>query len=288
MSTKKSELSEMTTRAKCCTGDEEEGGMAPATAVAAASARGDCARGGRHAEEGAESASSAWVELYAQPVAAELVGSFFFIFIGCLSVLTNPSDAGAVQPALAHGLALGLCIAVLGKLSGGHFNPAVTAGVAVVGGVNLRLVIPYWVSQLVGGMLGALLARGVVGEEAFAASSGAAFVPPESMALGRAVLAETFLSALLVLAVVMGAVNERSASPLAPFCIGFVVTVDILAGGSISGACMNPARAFGPAVVKNLWESHWVYWLGPFLGGLLIGALVRLLLGDRRRRILFK
>lgn len=101
-----------------------------------------------------------------------------------------------------------------------------------------------------------------------------------------AVVAELVLTTLLVLAVCMGAINEKTQGPLAPFSIGLSVTVDILAGGAVSGACMNPARAFGPAVVAGRWAFHWIYWLGPLLASLLVGALVRFFIGDGKTRLI--
>ncbi|EPQ05113.1 Leucine carboxyl methyltransferase 1 [Myotis brandtii] len=160
--------------------------------------------------------------------------------------------------------------------SGGHFNPAVSLAAMLVGGLNLTMLLPYWVSQLCGGLLGASLAKAVSPGDRFWNASGAAFVTvQEPGQVAGAVLAEVVLTTLLALAVCMGAINEKTQGPLAPFSIGFSVTVDILAGGAVSGACMNPARAFGPAVVANHWAFHWIYWLGPLLGSLLVGALVR-------------
>ncbi|KAF7705253.1 hypothetical protein HF521_020539 [Silurus meridionalis] len=86
----------------------------------------------------------------------------------------------------------------------------------------------------------------------------------------------------------MGAVNGRTRCQFAPFLIGLTVTANILAGGMVSGACMNPARAFGPAVVANHWAYHWVYWIGPMTGALLTVCIVRLLMGDKKTRIIFK
>ncbi|XP_039346148.1 aquaporin-8 isoform X2 [Mauremys reevesii] len=100
-----------------------------------------------------------WYELYAQPCVAELLGSALFIFIGCASVIENVDGTGRLQPALAHGLALGLIIAILGNISGGHFNPAVSLAAWLIGGLNIMLLIPYWLSQLCGGLIGAGLAK---------------------------------------------------------------------------------------------------------------------------------
>ncbi|KAL1788626.1 aquaporin-8 [Sigmodon hispidus] len=228
-------------------------------------------------------------ERYVQPCFVELLGSALFIFIGCLSVIENSPNTGLLQPALAHGLALGLIIATLGNISGGHFNPAVSLAATLVGGLNTMLLLPYWVSQVVGGLIGAALAKAVSVEERFWNASGAAFATVQdqeqvAVALGT----EIILTMLLALAVCMGAINEKTKGPLAPFSIGFSVVVDILAGGGISGACMNPARAFGPAVMASYWDFHWIYWLGPLLAGLLVGLLIRLFIGDEKTRLILK
>uniref|UniRef100_A0A8B9P718 Aquaporin-8 n=1 Tax=Apteryx owenii TaxID=8824 RepID=A0A8B9P718_APTOW len=228
-----------------------------------------------------------WYERYVQPCVAELLGSALFIFIGCASVIENVEGTGRLQPALAHGLALGLSIAVLGNISGGHFNPAVSLGAWLVGALHITMLLPYWVSQLCGGVIGAALAKAATAGERYANASGGAVGSIAADGQVPAALAgEIVMTAFLVLAVCMGALNEKTRTPLAPFCIGFTVTADILAGGAVSGACMNPARAFGPALVANYWDYHWVYWVGPVIGGLIVGALVRLLLGDRKTRLL--
>ncbi|CAH2307487.1 rho GTPase-activating 17 isoform X1 [Pelobates cultripes] len=224
-----------------------------------------------------------WYEKYVQPCVAELVGTALFVFAGCVSVIENGDTTGRLQPALAHGLALGLTIAILGGISGGHFNPAVSLGAWIIGGLNLILVIPYWISQLCGGMIGAALAKAITLGSVYNASTGAAFTTvTRDSELPRAIGAEIIMTFFLVMAVCMGAINKQTSTPLAPFCIGFTVTVDILAGGAISGACMNPARAFGPAVVANYWDYHWLYWVGPMVGGLLVGGIIRLFNGGRR------
>nr|UBX27117.1 aquaporin 8 variant [Bubalus bubalis] len=210
-----------------------------------------------------------WYERLVQPCLVELLGSALFIFIGCLSVIENGPDTGRLQPALAHGLALGLVIATLGNISGGHFNPAVSPAAMLVGGFKLTMLFPYWISQLCGGLIGAALAK-----------------EPEQVA--GAVVAEVILTTVLALTVCMGAINEKTLGPLAPFCIGFSVTVDILAGGAVSGACMNPARAFGPAMVANHWDYHWIYWLGPLLASLLVGVLIRFFIGDAKIRLILR
>ncbi|KAJ8345025.1 hypothetical protein SKAU_G00292180 [Synaphobranchus kaupii] len=228
-------------------------------------------------------------ERYAQPCLAELLGSALFIFVGCSSVIENTEGTGRLQPALAHGLALGIVIAIFGAISGGHFNPAVSLSVSFIGGLNVALLVPYILAQLCGGMIGAGLAKAISTPHTYANATGAAFSVVQANAqVWPAVLAEAVMTLFLTMVVCMGAVNSQTRGPLAPLCIGLTVVANILAGGAVSGACMNPARAFGPAVMANFWSYHWIYWMGPIAGALLTAGFIRLLLGDRATRVLLK
>uniref|UniRef100_A0A4W5R0D2 Aquaporin 8 n=1 Tax=Hucho hucho TaxID=62062 RepID=A0A4W5R0D2_9TELE len=212
-------------------------------------------------------------EQFVQPCLAELLGSSLFIFVGCLSVIENTEGTGRLQPALAHGLALGIVIAVLGEISGGHFNPAVSVSVFLIGGLNIILLVPYILAQICGGMIGAGLAKAAVSLP---------LIGNHYICLGFSLVfystshvAEVIMTLFLTMVVCMGAVNECTRSLLAPLCIGLTVTADILAGGAVSGVCMNPARAFGLAMVANYWSYHWIYWVGPMSGALLTASFIR-------------
>ncbi|KAJ8413648.1 hypothetical protein AAFF_G00081550 [Aldrovandia affinis] len=136
---------------------------------------------------------------------------------------------------------------------------------------------------------GLLFTQVISSSEKYSNASGAAFNAVKSDAqVGAAIVAELVMTLFLTLVVCMAAVNGRTRSMMAPFCVGLTVVADILAGGAVSGACMNPARAFGPAVVANYWSFHWIYWVGPLVGALLTASFVRLLLGDQKIRVLLK
>ncbi|XP_060758583.1 aquaporin-8-like [Neoarius graeffei] len=226
---------------------------------------------------------------YIQPCIAELVGSMLFIFTGCMSVIENPQDTGSLQPALAHGLALSIVIALFGQISGGHFNPAVSVSVCLIGGLNVILLVPYIMVQLCGGLIGAALAKSISLPHNYYNASGGAFnTVKEQAQVEPAVIAEMVMTLFLTMSVCMGAVNGKTRTLLAPFCIGLTIAADILAGGAVSGACMNPARAFGPAAVANYWTYHWIYWVGPMTGALLTATLIRLMLGDEKIRVILK
>ncbi|KAM8946948.1 aquaporin-8-like [Pelodytes ibericus] len=242
----------------------------------------------REALTGQEKDEPNVLEKYIQPCLVELLGSTMFFSVGCLSVIVNPPGAGPVLPAVAHGLILASLISALGNVSGGHFNPAITLAVVLSGGLTPILIIPYWICQMAGGMLGALLAKGLSDELSFVNRTGAACIVDSGTSVGKAIGLEIFMSFALIFVVVMGAVNDRSKTLLAPYSIGFIVVTGILTGGSISGSCLNPARALGPAVVAGYWDYHWVYWVGPAVAALLVSLIYRFLLAGRPHRLLFK
>ncbi|XP_014194508.2 aquaporin-8 [Haplochromis burtoni] len=226
-------------------------------------------------------------ELYVQPCLAELLGTCLFVFVGCASVIGNVETGGVIQPAVAHGLALGVLITVFGQISGGHFNPAVSLSVYLCGGMKLILLVPYIVAQMAGGVVGAFLSKAVYPSNNYTASLGGAFKAVSADA-GRSTLVEMLLTLILTMVVCLGAVNRRTQTDGVPFCIGLTVAANILAGGTLSGACMNPARAFGPAMAANHWDNHWVFWVGPVAGALLTVSIIRLLIGDHKTRVVLK
>ncbi|KAK5850564.1 hypothetical protein PBY51_001433 [Eleginops maclovinus] len=227
-------------------------------------------------------------EQYLQPCLAELYGTTLFVFVGCASVMGNIGAFGVIQPAIAHGLALAVLIMLFGKISGGHFNPVVSVSVYLCGGMKLALLLPYILAQMLGSVLGAALTMGVFPDITYNAASGGSFVLPLTADLAKITLAETIMTLFLTLVVCMGAINKKTSTSLVAFCIGLTVSANILAGGGLSGACMNPARAFGPAAIANQWSAHWVFWVGPLCGALINVTLVRLLLGDQITRVWLK
>ncbi|XP_056153202.1 aquaporin-8a.2 [Lampris incognitus] len=224
-----------------------------------------------------------------QPCLAEVVGTMFFVFIGCVSVIENVPAAGRLQPALVHGLAVAIMVAVMDNISGSHFNPPFTIAIYLCGGMELCMVGPYLVSQLIGGVLGAGMAKVMTSPERYANATGAAFdILKTDSQLRGAIFGEVAMTCLVTMVVLLVAVNGKTKTPLAPFLVGCTVIINILAGGDISGTCLNPARAFGPALVAQYWSYHWVYWVGPIGGGVVAAALLRLILGDEKTRIILK
>jgi aquaporin TIP len=199
---------------------------------------------------------------------AEFVGAFTLIFIGGGAGIVSGQDIVAV--ALANGLAIGIMVSNLGHISGGHFNPAITLAFVVTKRITKPLAVAYWVSQLAGAIVAAAILRGLFDREAFLAAV------PHAGAFGdfKGLVLELILTFLLVWAVWATAVDPRGAfSAIAGFAIGLTITIDVLMGGPLTGAAMNPARAFGPELIGNFWGEGWIYWLGPALGALLAASV---------------
>jgi len=244
--------------------------------------------------------------------AAELVGVLLFVYIGSLSFIGG-NRVNVTIPAFAHGFMIALLIIGLGHLSGGHFNPVVTLGIAIAREINPITAVMYVVSQLLGGFLGALLVRASLSFPAYLwINGGSTNMSFEFTTLGQAVLVEAVLTYVLVHTVLNAAVDSDGANVLAALGIGLAVLVDILAGGMVSGASMNPARSFGPAVVysffhtpnrtqpldalcgignkgcplhhQNVWANHFVHWVGPILGAVIAAALYKLVFAKPRKR----
>ena len=199
---------------------------------------------------------------------AEFVGTFTLIFIGGGAGIVSGRDIVAV--ALANGLAIGIMVSNLGHISGGHFNPAITLGFVATRRIRLSLAAVYWFFQLLGAVCAAFILRGLFSQ--LFVKLGAAPVPHTSDA--KAFALEAILTFFLVWAVWATAVDERGAfKAIAGLAIGLSISIDVFVGGPITGAAMNPARAFGPELAGNVWTGWWIYWVGPFAGALL-AALV--------------
>lgn len=198
---------------------------------------------------------------------AEFVGTFALIFIGGGAGIVTGQDIVAV--ALANGLAIGIMVTNLGHISGGHFNPSITLGFLATKRITLRLAVAYWVAQFLGAVVAAAILRGffhalVVGADPHAPLFGA----------GKGFVLELILTFFLVWAVWATAVDPRGAfKSIAGLAIGLTITIDVFVGGLVTGAAMNPARAFGPELAGNVWTGWWIYWVGP-IAGALVASLI--------------
>lgn len=225
-----------------------------------------------------------------QKLAAEFIGTFTLIFVGAGSICADKflaaagqSGPGLLGVAVAHGLAVAIMVSAIGHISGGHINPAVTIGVWVARRMTTFDALVYWIAQLAGAVAAAYLLAAVVPEETWrAAVLGTPTLAPELTRVTGMTI-EGVLTFFLVFVVFATAVDERGAfGKIAGFAIGLTITMDILVGGAWTGASLNPARSFGPALVARYWANHGVYWVGPLAGGVLAGWLYNTLFLRKR------
>lgn len=200
---------------------------------------------------------------------AELVGTYMLVVAGCGAIVVDALTGALthVGIALVFGLVIMVLIVAAGHLSGAHFNPAVTLAFALTRHFPWRDVPLYLSAQLTGATAGALTLRAL-----FPPVAALGATVPAGSAL-QALGLEALLTALLMFVIMAVATDTRAIGQLAALAIGGTVALDALWAGPISGASMNPARSFGPALVAASWRDHWVYWLGPIVGACL-GALL--------------
>jgi aquaporin TIP len=216
---------------------------------------------------------------------AEFVGTFTLIFIGAgsimaLTMLLQPATNGSAQAvgvyssltlvsvALAHGLVIAVMVSAVGHISGGHFNPAVTLGFFITRRLAPTLALVYWSVQLLGATAAALLLRWFFSDSVRAATNLGAPSLASSISVWQGVVIEGVLTFFLVWVVFASAADPGGTfKSIAGLAIGFTITLDILMGGPLTGAAMNPARAFGPELVSRDWTNAWVWYVGPFVGG---------------------
>ncbi len=203
-------------------------------------------------------------------VLSEFVGTFALIFIGAGSIVANTLTQGAVGItgiALAHGLTIAVMVSAVGHISGGHFNPAVTVGFLATRRISAAMAAMYIGAQLLGAVVAGYTLKVIVPPEiAVASNLGATTLHPQ-IGVAAGLLTEAVLTFLLVFVIFGTAVHPQGPRGVAGFAIGMTVALDVLMGGPWTGASMNPARTLGPASATFLWENHWVYWIGPMLGG---------------------
>nr|AAB17284.1 tonoplast intrinsic protein [Mesembryanthemum crystallinum] len=209
---------------------------------------------------------------------AEFISTLIFVFAGegsgmafaKLTAGAAATPAGLVAASVAHAFALFVAVSVGANISGGHVNPAVTFGAFIGGNISLLRGIVYWIAQLAGSSVACLLlkfATGGLETSAFALSA--------DVTVWNALVFEIVMTFGLVYTVYATAIDHKRGNLgiIAPIAIGFIVGANILVGGAFTGASMNPAVSFGPALVSWTWNNHWVYWVGPLIGGGLAGVI---------------
>jgi len=224
----------------------------------------------------------------AAALAAEAIGTFLFFVIGAGAVIVNAQTGGEVGLlgiALAHGLALTVLATGFGPISGGQFNPAVTVALWLVGKVRTIEGLRYIVAQLAGAAAGGFalkLAFGGfdAGDSFYTIAGGGAPSLVYSLSQGTGIAVEAVLTALLTYAVLLTVVDGR-APKMGGLFIGFAVIADIMIGGPLTGAAMNPARWFGPALAFGDLSGAVVYIVGPLTGAAAAALSVRYLFSER-------
>lgn len=192
-------------------------------------------------------------------LAAEFVGTFFLVFIGVGSAVVSASALGPVGVSLAFAFAVASAVYAFGPISGAHINPAVTIGLWLRGAVHRNRVPGYVAAQVAGAVVAALILAQASPEPITAGTT----VP--QVALPQALVVEAILSFALM-TVILAVVDQGGARGAGALAIGLAVGMGSLMGGGLTGASMNPARSFGPALAAGMWTSHWIYWVAPVAG----------------------
>ena len=216
---------------------------------------------------------------------AELIGTLLLVFFISSVVILYVSTGGQAQfgsdfavVGLVHAFLLFGLIVMFGVVSGGHFNPAVTLAALAIRRIRPLDGVIYMLAQLSGGVLGALLAKGLLLDEGRATHYGAHEVSGLLGSNYRRSIVEAIGTFVLVLVILTAVYSEKSFKEWAPLAIGTTLGFLVMVGGPLTGAGFNPARWFGPALVGNEWGSVWPYLAGPIVGSLVAAAVYRFVL----------
>jgi MIP family channel proteins len=214
----------------------------------------------------------------ARRAGAEALAAFALVFAGCGAIVANSQYHGAlgsVGVSLTFGLIIMVMVYATGHLSGAHVNPAVTIAFTLTRHFSPRDALAYITAQLAGATLAALVLSVVWPSEP--AQLGAT-IP--TVAAGSAVVYETILTAILMFVIMAVATDTRAVGAAAAIAIGGAIGLDALFGGPITGASMNPARSFGPALVTGTWTDFWIYLIGPVIGATIGAVAYQLVRGE--------
>ncbi len=227
--------------------------------------------------------------------AAEFMGTFWLVFGGCGSAVLAAAfpelGIGFAGVALAFGLTVLTMAYAVGHISGGHFNPAVTIGMATARRIPASDALEYIIAQVLGAIAGAgvlyLIASGKAGfslANGFA-SNGYAEHSPGGYSLVACFIAEVALT-FFFLMIILGATDSRAPQGFAPIAIGFALTLVHLVSIPVTNASVNPARSTGPALFVGGWAINqlWLFWVGPLIGAILAGFIYPIFFGEARRQ----
>ncbi|MEO8044516.1 MAG: MIP family channel protein [Spartobacteria bacterium] len=208
---------------------------------------------------------------------AEFFGTFSLVFAGTGAIVIDGVSGGAVTHvgvALTFGLVVLAMIYALGDISGAHLNPAVTIGFYAARRFPARQLFPYVASQIVGALLASLLLRFLFPEDE---TLGGTF---PAGAIGQSFVLELVLTCILMFVILSVSTGAKERGITAGIAVGAVIALEALFAGPISGASMNPARSFAPALLSGRWGSLWIYLLAPIVGALLGVIFCRMVRDD--------
>jgi aquaporin-4 len=213
---------------------------------------------------------------------AESVATYALVFFGPLSIIMSVVAFGdglsveaIIMISLGHGSAIGLMVYTFGHVSGAHINPAVTIPMIITKKIGVTDGIGYIIFQIIGAIAAAFTLKAVLPELGAAVNFGTQS-PGEliNFSVTSAVGLEAIFTFFLVAVIFMTAVHKKAAAGIQGLSIGGMVFLLHLVGVPLTGASMNPARTLGPALASGFWEFHWVYWVGPIIGGIIAGLIM--------------
>ncbi len=214
---------------------------------------------------------------------AEALATFGLVFFGPLAVIVSVpmfglglTLEGILLISFAHGSIIGLMVYAFGHISGAHINPAVTIPMMITKKIGIADGIGYIGFQLIGAVLAALTLSLIIPDLGAAVNFGTQGGPSEFIDndAWKALALEAFFTFFLVTVIFMTAVHKKAPAGMYGLVIGGMVFLLHLVGVPLTGASMNPARTFGPALISGAWEFHWIYWVGPIIGGIIAGIIM--------------
>jgi aquaporin-4 len=214
---------------------------------------------------------------------AESIATYCLVFFGPLSIIlaavafgTGLSIPAIVMIALAHGAAIGLMVYTFGHVSGAHINPAVTISMLVTRRIGIKDGIAYIVFQLIGAIAAAASLKAILPDLGakvnFGTQGGPSDLLNHNVISGLCV--EIILTFFLVTVIFMTVVHKKAPAGMYGLAIGGMIFLIHLIGVPLTGASVNPARTFGPALISGYWDYHWIYWAGPIIGAIIAGLIM--------------
>jgi aquaporin Z len=222
-----------------------------------------------------------WTKL----LVVEFLGPFALVFAG-VSAIVATQGGDLVAIAFAHGLAIGLFVAAAGHISGGVYNPALAVGLWASRKLDSTRAIAYIVAELIGALAGAALAKACFPDSMSDAVNLGVPAVGNGFSTTNALIMEIVATFFLMFVVFGVAIDGRSGGrAIAGLAIGLTITMDVFGGAAVSGAAMNPARWFGPAVIQGEYSDFWIWWVGPIVGALIAALLYAYVLLDETPKV---